>query len=153
MAFAPAVQAETNRSWDQLTRNIRAGKKVVVTRMDKSKAEGRLIGITAESIKVHTGVIHKAETEVRREDVMRVRYADIRMRNTLIGLAAGVGLGAAIGAASDSSNDAAMGALAAAGLGGIGAAVGAVLPIGKPLYEVPKDVVRAGEPKASPERK
>lgn len=122
--------AEVNRSWDTLAATIDVGKKVVVTRMNGSKAEGELLGIDGDSITVQ---VKKAGERIPREQAFRVRYADIRMRNTLLGLLIGFGVGAAIGAKSGGGGYAALGV---GGVGaGIGSATGGALPIGAPLYE------------------
>jgi len=135
VAQAGLQGGEVNRSWDELLRTIKDGKKVVVTRMNSAKVEGKLLGINAESITVER---EKQPQVVRREDVFRVRYADIRMRHTLWGMLAGAAGGAAIlaGAADDFKGISALGG-AVMGVG-VGAAVGGSLPIGPPLYEVAK---------------
>ncbi len=137
--------AEVNRSWGTLAESIRIGKKVVVTQMNLTRAEGKLLGVDSDSITVQ---VQKQSQRIRREDVFRVRYADIRMRHTLYGMAIGAAGGFALGAASvsgidDSYNKAAIGTII--GLMGLGAgsAVGGALPIGPPLYEVEKPVKAA----------
>ena len=109
------------------------------------KVEGKLLAIDAASISVRKGGQPQV---VQREDVFRIRYADIRKRHTLLGLAIGAAAGAIILAASvDDFKEA--GAAAGAILGtGIGAAVGGALPIGEPLYQVekPKPPARPAAP-------
>jgi hypothetical protein len=94
--------------------------------------EGKLLAIDDRAITVQ----EKGERQtIERRDVFRVRYANIRRRNTLLGMAIGAAAGALIlGAAADSSNPAAAGLGAVLGLGA-GALTGGVLPIGTPLYE------------------
>jgi hypothetical protein len=131
MLIPPLTSAEVNRSWDTLAATIDVGKKVVVTRMNGSKAEGELLSIDGESITVK---VKKTGEKVSRENVLRVRYADIRMGHTLLGLVIGFGAGAAIGVKSGGGGYAALGV---GGIGaGIGSATGGALPIGAPLYEV-----------------
>jgi hypothetical protein len=139
------AHAEVNRSWDTLVESIKVGNKVVVTRMNSSKVEGKLLAIDAASISVRKG---GQPQMVQRDAVFRVRYADIRKRHTLLGLAIGAAAGAIILAASvDDFKEA--GAAAGAILGtGIGAAVGGALPIGEPLYQMekPKPPARPAAP-------
>jgi hypothetical protein len=95
---------------------------------------------------------HGQPQVVPREDVYRVRIANIRRRHTLIGMAIGGAAGVIIGAAgtnsADSADRAAV-ALLVGGVGvGIGAAVGGALPIGAPLYQVAGPPRRAAGPAA-----
>ena len=76
---------------------------------------------------------------IPREDVYRVRIANIRRKHTLLGMAIGAGVGAVIWAIAgrDNVNN---GWYPVAGMVfgvGPGAAVGGSLPIGEPLYEAP----------------
>lgn len=135
-----SAQAEVNRSWDALVQNVKVGKKVVVTRTNTSNAEGKLLAIDPDTLTVK---VRGASERIRREDVFRVRYADIRARHALIGLAAGVGAGFALGAGigsrpGDDISRGGMGTAIAVIGGGIGAATGGLLPIGEPLYEARK---------------
>ncbi len=134
VAVLPAGAAEVNRSWEKLVETVTVGKSVVVKRTNSVQVEGKLLVIRADSITVRW----KGKPEViPREDVFRVRYANIRRRNTLLGMAVGAG-GMAVIAAAASSNDRGPSALAGAVVAvGPGAAVGGVWPIGKPLYEAP----------------
>lgn len=133
------VCAEANRSWDTLVETVKVGKKVVVTRMNTSNAEGKLLAIDADTITVK---LHGAPECIRRENVFRVRYADIRRHHALIGAAAGFAVCFATGVTTEwkytglsrSEGGLFFGAWGA----GVGAATGALLPIGKPLYEVRK---------------
>lgn len=131
--LAPALGfcAEPNRSWDTLMQSLEPGKTVVVTRMSSAQLEGKLLGISAESITVRW---HGEPQVVPRDDVYRVRIANIRRRNTLTGMALGGAAGAIGGAASTGSGGAAV--LFGGIWAGIGAAAGGVIPIGKPLYQV-----------------
>ena len=145
---APALlaAADVNRSWEELTRTIVSGKKVVVTRMNSARMEGKLIRITAESITVdwkQSGT--KGEpTTLQRTDVYRVRYADVRAKHALWGMLIGAAAGAAIGAAADAEQRAEASVMSALFFGlPIGAATGAALPIGPPLYEAER-IVRKG---------
>jgi hypothetical protein len=152
----PALPAETNHSWETLRQTIKIGKKVVVSPIGDKKVEGKLIDIKADSITVQTGAFHKQDVVVARDKVQRVRYADIRMRNTLIGLGVGAVAGAIIGGTMDTDSvlSAGQGAAAFGAMcGGIGAAVGGAMPIGKPLYEIPKPVKQAANPVSGPERR
>jgi len=137
---ASLAGAEVNRSWQELVQAVKEGKTVVVTRMNSAKVEGKLLGINAESITVER---ESQPQVVQREDVFRVRYANIRMKHTAWGMLIGAAGGAVILGAmtrdsiASSTGGAAFGAIL--GLG-IGAAVGGSLPIGAPLYEAEKPV-------------
>jgi uncharacterized protein YcfJ len=133
VAVLPAGAAEVNHSWETLVESVTVGKSVVVKRMDSVQVEGKLLAIGADSITVRW---KKKPEVISREDVFRVRYANIRRRNTLIGMAIGAGAGAVLGAATSKySRD--LNALAGAATGGLvlGPITGGVWPIGKPLYE------------------
>jgi hypothetical protein len=133
--------------------SLQPGRTVVVTRMSSAQMEGKLLAITAESISV---TWHGQPQVVPREDVYRVRMANIRRQHTLIGMAIGAAAGAVIGGvamATDKSkigpNSIGLAALLFGGIGaGIGAGVGGVLPIGPPLYQVAGPPRRAAGPAA-----
>ncbi len=136
LAALPVGAAEVNRSWEKLVESVTVGKSVVVKRTNSVQVEGKLLAIGADSISVQW----KEKPEViSREDVYRVRYADIRRRHTLLGMAVGAGIGAVGFALSGRDNyrhDYGARALVGAIFGiGPGAAVGGALPIGEPLYE------------------
>ena len=123
--------AEVNRSWEKLAESVKVGKSVVVKRTNSVQVEGKLLAIGADSIAVQW---KKKPEVILREDVLRVRYANIRRRNTLLGMAIGAGVMAAWGA--KNGQDWALFSAAVFGVGP-GAAVGGALPIGAPLYEAP----------------
>ena len=129
----PAGAAEVNHSWEKLVETVTVGKSVVVKRTNSVQVEGKLLAIGADSITVRW---KKKPEVIAREDVFRVRYANIRRRNTLLGMAIGAGV-MAIWGSRDENFGGADGALLAATIFGVGpgAAVGGVWPIGKPLYE------------------
>jgi hypothetical protein len=136
IAVAPvvALAGEPNRSWDVLMQSLESGKSVVVTRMTSAKVEGKLLGITPDAITVHW---HGQPQVIQRDDVYRVRFANIRRGHTLGGMAIGVVAGAIIGAVGAGQGWRAEGAAGFGALGlGIGAGVGGALPIGEPLYQV-----------------
>lgn len=144
--LAPALlSAEKNRSWDVLIQSARIGRSVVVFRMNGGRYEGNLLAIDDSTITVK----HKGQPQiVARPDVFRVRYANIRRRNTLAGMAIGAAAGAAIVGAATASPNRTAGAFAGAIFGvGFGALGGGVLPLGAPLYEVEKP---APQTKAAP---
>jgi len=144
--IAPALAngAEPNRSWDTLVQSVTPGRSVVVTKMTSAAVEGKLLEITADSIAVRW---HGSKEIIRKDDVFRVRIANLRRRHTLLGLAGGAAAGAAMGAAvggSSSGGSAGIGAAAFALASlGVGALVGGVLPIGDPLYEAQRPPKRA----------
>ena len=86
-----SAASEVNRSWDELVRILVEGKKVTVTRMNSSEVEGKLTGITGDSITMQG---KGAPQTVQRVDVYRVRYAGIRKKRALWGLAVGAVVGA-----------------------------------------------------------
>jgi len=135
VAMLPAG-AEVNRSWEKLVESVKVGKSVVVKRTNSVQVEGKLLAIGADSITVRW---KKKPEVIMREDVFRVRYANIRRRNTLLGMAIGAGTGAIIwGLAGRDNRNVGGYALGGAVLGvGPGAAVGGAMPIGAPLYEAP----------------
>jgi hypothetical protein len=129
----PAGAAEVNRSWEKLVESVKVGKSVVVKRTNSVQVEGKLLGIGADSITVRW---KKKPEVISREDVFRVRYANIRRRNTLLGMAIGAGVMAMWGAQNENFGGKNGALLAGAVFGvGPGAAVGGAIPIGKPLYE------------------
>ena len=132
-----SAASEVNRSWDELVRILVEGKKVTVTRMNSSEVEGKLTGITRDSITMQG---KGAPQTVQRVDVYRVRYAGIRKKRALWGLAVGAVVGAlamAIPEKTQKDEAAVFGALL--GMAG-GAIAGGVLPVGPPLYEAEKVV-------------
>jgi hypothetical protein len=133
VTMLPAGAAEPNHSWEKLAESVTVGKSVVVKRMNSVQVEGKLLAIGADSITVRW----KRKPEViSREDVFRVRYANTRRRNTLLGMAIGAGAGAVLWAATSKYNRD-LNALGGATVGGLlfGPIAGGVWPIGKPLYE------------------
>ncbi len=140
VATVLVASAEVNRSWDVLVTSIETGKSVVVTRMNSGNVEGKLLAIDADSITVKW---HGEPQVIQKADVFRVRYANIRRKHTLIGMAIGAGTGAIIGATGveyDKGGVAAFGSLLGVGFGALG---GGVLPIGAPLYQLEKPAKRA----------
>jgi len=133
VTMPPAGAAEVNHSWEKLAESVTVGKSVVVKRMNSIQVEGKLLAIGADSITVRW---KKKPEVISREDVFRVRYANIRRRNTLLGMAIGAGAGAVLGGATSKYNRD-LNALAGAAMGGLmlGPIAGGVWPIGKPLYE------------------
>jgi hypothetical protein len=149
VAAAPALAicAEPNHSWDALMQFLQPGKTVVVTRMNSVKVEGKLLALGPDSITVRED---GQPLVVRKEDVLRVRIANIRRKHTLIAMGVGAAMGAAAMvllvavetsdkgqavATSDYGSLAAQGTIWGAMVGAIG---GGVAPIGKPLYEAAK---------------
>ena len=138
-----AYSAEVNRSWETLVETLKPGRKVVVVQHGRKQAEGKMLSLTNESITVQ---VSRQPLTVQREDVFRVRIADIRRRNTLVGMAVGAATGAIIwGVAGRDNHRVGEYALAGSILGvGPGAAVGGSVPIGVPLYEAPGGLRKSG---------
>ncbi len=132
---APALfGAEVNRSWETLVATLKPGRNVVVLQHSGKRAEGKLLILTEESITVQAGA---PPLTIQRDEVFRVRVAGTRGRRSLIGLGVGAASGVAIGVNLGSRRHA-LSAVAFGGiLGGIGAAAGAAIPTGTPLYEAP----------------
>ena len=142
--MSPGVYgAEVNRSWDTLVETLKPGRKVVVVQHSRKQAEGKVLALTGDSITVQVG---RQPVTVQRDEVFRVRIADIRRRNTLIGMAVGAATGAIIwGVAGRDNHRVGEYAFIGSILGvGPGAAVGGSVPIGVPLYEAPGGLRKSG---------
>ena len=139
-----AYSAEVNRSWETLVETLRPGRKAVVVQHSRKQAEGKVLSLTNESITVQVG---RQPLTVQRDDVFRVRIANIRRRNTLIGVAVAATIGAVIfGPAGKNNFNPGREALVGGILGaGAGAMAGGSLPIGSPLYEAPGGLKKSGE--------
>ena len=138
LSITAGAQAQ-EESWDNL-RSLRAGEKIQVVDQKLKSQNGTFVSVSDEAITFQAG---KDAVTVQRADVFRVssREHHKRLRNTLIGLAAGAAVGAASGAREAGNPDwpggAAGAALLAIPLGGIGAGIGAALPPGHPtIYRV-----------------
>ncbi len=142
LTMLPAFGAEVNRSWETLVETLKPGRRVVVVQHSRKQAEGEMLSLTGESITVE---MRGQALQVPRDDVFRVRIADIRQKRTLIGL----GIGAAVGVISGlnlGTKSHGTSAVVLGGLfGGIGAAAGGAIPIGKPLYEAPGGLKKSGQ--------
>ena len=131
------ANADGNQSWKKLVETVRIGKSVAVKHMNSIQIEGKLLAISADSITVED---HGQRYVFAWEDVLRVRYANIRRKHELIGMGIGAAaMGVFIGRIANMTNGKS-GAVAGAAGGavpglGLGVAVGAALPIGAPLYE------------------
>ena len=134
------VCAEVNQSWQALVETLKPDRKVVVVQHSRKQAEGKLLSLTGESITVR---VSGQPLTIQRDDVFRVRIANIRRRNTLLGMAIATGVGALVGY--KNGGVAFAGAIMSVGPG---AAVGGALPIGKPLYEAPGGLKKAGQRQA-----
>ena len=139
-ALLPA-SADVNQSWQQLMERLKPGKRIVVTQMNGKKVEGKLVSLSEEVVTI-AEQYRDATVAVAREDVFRVRIADTRQKRTLIGLGIGTAAGAVFGSQLGSRRHG-LSAVVFGGLfGGIGAAGGAAIPIGAPLYEAPGGLKR-----------
>ena len=133
MLFITAGAQAQEESWDSL-RSLRVGEKIQVVDQKLKSQNGTFVSVSDEAITFQAG---KDAVTVQRADVFRVssREHHKRLRNTLIGLAAGAGVGAVVGCANSGwePGEQCMWALPfALGVGGIGAGVGAALPPGHP---------------------
>ena len=139
VTMLPAGAAEVNHSWETLVQTLKPGRTVVVTRMNGKKAEGKLLSLSAEAITVRDS---GQPVSIQRGEAFRVRIANIRQKRTLIGLGIGVVAGAIIGGTGADRYKAWTALFGAGVAGGIGAAAGGAIPIGKPLYEAPGGLQR-----------
>ncbi len=131
VGFAQAAPRTT--SWDDL-RQLKPGEKIQVVQKDRKSWSGSFVRFSDDSISFKAP---DGDKNVPRADVMRVsRRGGKRLRNALIGAAAGGGTGAAIGAAAGGCSNrgfsfcfgrglpaAVFGAIGVAAGGGVGAAI------------------------------
>ncbi|MCX6537337.1 MAG: hypothetical protein NT151_00170 [Acidobacteria bacterium] len=133
-----ASGAEPNRSWDTLVGKVKAGEKVIVTLVNATHVEGKLLAIDTHSIRVDQPGGPRA---IEAADVVRVRYAGVRKRHVIYGMLIGMAGGALVTVVIDKQSSRPSSTVEAAGLGAIfiglpgGAIGGALVPIGQPLYE------------------
>jgi hypothetical protein len=140
--LTPALFAgEVNRSWETLIVTLKPGRSITVLQHDGRRAEGTLLTLTTESITVQGG---SHPLTIGRDDVFRVRIAGTRTKRALIGLGAGAAAGVAFGANLGSRRHGLSAVVFGFVFGGIGAATGAALPTGSPIYEAPGGLKRAG---------
>jgi hypothetical protein len=121
---------------------------VLVTLVDQTKVEGILVDVDGRSITVSVG---ERSRTVAARDVLRVQYSGGRSRHIIKGMLVGAAAGAALMVVIDRQSSHPSSVAEAAGLGAIaiglpiGAATGALMPAGQPLYEVPTSIpVREG---------
>ena len=133
--------AEVNRSWETLVGTLKPGRRVVVVQHSRKQAEGKLLTLTGESITVQAGA---QPLTIQRDEVFRVRVAEIRMKRSLIGLGAGAAAGVVFGASLGSRRHGLSAVVFGGILGGVGAAAGAAIPIGNPHYEAPGGLKKSG---------
>jgi hypothetical protein len=134
-AMASAAQSPA-QNWTSVTA-IAVGTSVRVS-VGSRTVNGQVQGVTDDSLSINSG---KGQEIFTRPEVVRVsvKKQSHRRRNALIGLGAGAAIGAAVGAASHKDcsgfcifyttrgQDAGIGAIV---FGGIGTAVGALIPTG-----------------------
>ena len=139
-----ASGAETNHSWDTLVGTVKTGEKVIVTLVNATNVEGKLLAIDTHSIRVEPSGGPQA---IEASDVIRVRYAGVRKRHVVYGMLIGMAGGALAAMVIDQHSSHPSTKVEAAVIGAIffglpaGAIAGAVVPIGHPLYEA-TNVVR-----------
>lgn len=87
-----------NPSWSNLSK-LSSGQKIQVVQMNSKKDTGTFLNFTDAAITLQE---KSSEQTIQKQDVHIVKLMknEHRLRNTLIGAAAGVGVGAGIGAAS-----------------------------------------------------
>lgn len=93
LAAAASLAAAAEDSWENV-RRLRAGAKIEVIDARMKRYHGEVFSVTEEAISFGTG---RGETRIERANVARVslREHSKRLRNLLIGTAAGAGAGAA----------------------------------------------------------
>jgi hypothetical protein len=133
--------AEVNRSWETLVATLKPGRRVVVVQHSRKQVEGQLLTLGGESITVQAGA---QPLTIQRDEVFRVRVAGIRTKRSLILLGVGAAAGVVFGANLGSSRHGLSAVVFGGVFGGIGAATGAVIPIGNPLYEAPGGLKKSG---------
>ena len=133
--------ADVNRSWETLVETLKPGRLVVVVQHSRKQAEGKLLTLTGESITVQAGA---QPLTIQRDEVFRVRVAEIRMKRSLIGFGIGAAAGVAFGANLGSRRHGLSAVVFGGVFGGIGAAAGAAIPIGNPLYEASGGLRKSG---------
>ncbi len=142
LAAAASLAAAGEDSWDNL-RRLRAGEKIEVIDARMKRYSGEVLSVTEEGISLST---EGGETRIERANVARVslREHSKRLRNLLIGTAAGGAAGAAVMAIwarraqpisgfRDEYYDIGKYIFLPAGLGA-GAAIGAAVPSFETIY-------------------
>jgi hypothetical protein len=133
-----ASGADTNHSWDTLVGTVKPGERVIVTLVNATNVEGELLSIDTRSIRVEPS---GGPQTIEAADVVRVRYAGVRKRHVVYGMLIGVAAGALTAVVIDQHSSHPSTKVEAAAIGAIffglpaGAIGGAVVPIGRPLYE------------------
>jgi hypothetical protein len=133
--------AEVNRSWETLLETLKPGRRVVVVQHSRKQVEGKLVSLTGDSMTVQVGA---QPLTIQRHEVFRVRLAGIRSKRSLIGLGIGAAAGVAFGANLGSRRHGLSAVVFGGMFGAIGAAAGAAIPVGGPLYEDPGGLKKSG---------
>lgn len=160
VALAPAAarsrRQKPEQSWDNLTK-LQVGEQIQVVYQEEQYLNGTFLGFTPNGISVHWGVVNLHKETISREDVIRVIASrpSARVKNTLLGVAAGAAIGGLIGMASTnhlgyygfdepiSSEDwqyVAIGASVGAALGGVASALSSP---DATIYEAPQREIRS----------
>ena len=131
---------QAGAAWEAFARTVQTGKRIAVTLADSADVTGRLLSVDPHSLRIEapsgTQVLEPAR-------IVQIRYAGLRKRNTLYGMLAGLAAGAVTTVIIDQSSSHPSTVAEAAGVGGflvglpLGAVVGALIPVGPPLYEAP----------------
>ncbi len=133
----PIAAQHTEGAWADL-KQIKPGTKIEIIDQNLKRYTGNLESVGDDTIGLRRG---GRTVVLKREEVYRAGtyIAHRRLRNTLLGLGAGLAAGAAIGAASYSGDDEETVTMFGGVLGmGGGAAVGALLPVTRTIYRGPK---------------
>jgi len=135
--LAPVLWAQSSQ-WQNLAQ-IKPGTKVQVVENSLKSTSGKFVGFSETDL---TLKVEDKEVVILKDQVHRVSISGKnRKRNTLIGLAVGVGTGAAVGAAANRVvGEAWVVPGMMLGYAGLGAGIGALVPAAKTVYsaEVPK---------------
>ena len=135
--LAPVLWAQSSQ-WQNLAQ-IKPGTKVQVVENSLKSTSGKFVGFSETDL---TLKVEDKEVVILKDQVHRVSISGKnRKRNTLIGLAVGVGTGAAVGAAANRVvGEAWVVPGTMLGHACLGAGIGALVPAAKTVYsaEVPK---------------
>jgi len=136
----PVPGAEANHLWSKFAQTAQTGRHIIITLSDSTVLKGRLSAIDMDTIYIELpGGVRACPAP----DVLCVRYAGVRKRHVLYGALLGMAGGSIMTMIIDRQSAHPSTAAEAAGLGAffvglpVGAAVGALMPVGPPLYVRP----------------
>ncbi len=147
-AVVPLVAAQESR-WDNLS-SIKTGTKIEVVEQSLKKTSGRFVRFSNSGLTLN---IDSNDVSIPRAQIHRVTIlGKNRKRNTVIGLGVAGALGAAWGGglhAAGADITGGQAAAFAAGVAGIGAGIGAILPASKTVYRAERATRREEKEQSS----